>query len=59
LPVDFSLVLGIVRDVYYESDRTPGRPAIFDADDELFGKATDPADADAASTPFSSASRSG
>jgi len=53
------LVLGIVRDVYYESDRTPGRPAIFDADDELFGKATDLADADTASTPFSSASRSG
>ena len=59
LPVDFLLVLGIVRDVYYESDRTPGRPAIFDADDERFGKATDLADADTASTPFSSASRSG
>ena len=45
LPEEFSLVLGIVRDVYYEDDRTPGRPANFDGDNEVFGKV--PQDADA------------
>ncbi|MCH7984890.1 MAG: hypothetical protein J4O01_09955 [Chloroflexi bacterium] len=39
LPGEFSLFLGIVRDVYYEDDRTPDRPANFDGDDEVFGKA--------------------
>ncbi len=38
LPGEFSLVLGIVRDVYYEDDRTPGRPVDFDGDSEVFGK---------------------
>ena len=46
LPEEFSLVLGIVRDVYYEDDRTPGRPAHFDGDDEVFGKTPGEPDAD-------------
>ena len=46
LPGEFSLFLGIVRDVYYEDDRTPDRPANFDGDDEVFGKAPKDADAD-------------
>lgn len=46
LPAEFSLFLGIVRDVYYEDDRTPGRPDDFDGDDEVFGKVPEDADAD-------------
>ena len=46
LPEEFSLFLGIVRDVYYENDRTPDRPTDFDGDDEVFGKAPQDADAD-------------
>ena len=46
LPAEFSLFLGIVRDVYYEDDRTPGRPADFDGDDEVFGKVPEDADTD-------------
>lgn len=46
LPEEFSLVLGIVRDVYYEDDRTPERPANFDGDDEVFGKVPQETDAD-------------
>ena len=38
LPAEFSLLLGIVRDVYYEDDRTPERPLDFDGDAEIFGK---------------------
>ena len=38
LPAEFSLFLGIVRDVYYEDDRTPDRPASFDSEREVFGK---------------------
>ena len=44
LPEEFSLVLGIMRDVYYEDDRTPERPANFDGDDEVFGKISEDAD---------------
>ena len=39
LPGEFSQVLGIVRDVYYQDERTPDRPSSFDGDDEIFGKA--------------------
>ena len=46
LPAEFSLFLGIVRDVYYEDDRTPTRPDDFDGDDEVFGKVPEDADAD-------------
>lgn len=46
LPGEFSLVLDIVRDVYYEDDRTPGRPVNFDGDSEVFGK--EPKESDAA-----------
>jgi hypothetical protein len=38
LPREFSVVLGLVRDVYYEDERTPERPKSFDNDDEIFGK---------------------
>jgi hypothetical protein len=38
LPREFSIVLGLVRDVYYEDERTPERPKSFDNDDEIFGK---------------------
>ncbi len=38
LPGEFSIFLGLVRDVYYEDDRTPARPGDFDGDDEVFGK---------------------
>lgn len=45
LPEEFSLVLDIVRDVYYEDDRTPGRPVNFDSDNEVFGKVPKETDA--------------
>ncbi len=45
LPEEFSLVLGIVRDVYYADDRTPGRPVNFDGDSEVFGKVPKETDA--------------
>ncbi len=45
LPGEFSLVLDIVRDVYYENDRTPGRPVNFDGDSEVFGKVPKETDA--------------
>jgi len=48
LPDEFALVLGTVRDVYYEDDRTPARPVGFDSDDEVFGKAQHDTDADRA-----------
>jgi hypothetical protein len=38
LPREFSIVLGLVRDVYYEDERTPERPKSFDNDHEIFGK---------------------
>ena len=41
LPGEFSLFMDTVRDVYYEDDRTPERPANFDGDAEVFGKAPD------------------
>ena len=44
LPEEFSIFLGITRDVYYEDARTPNRPENFDGDDDVFGKA--PKDAD-------------
>jgi hypothetical protein len=38
LRTEFSIVLGLVRDVYYDSERTPDRPKNFDSDLEIFGK---------------------
>jgi hypothetical protein len=38
LPAEFNTVLGLVRDVYYEHERTPDRPENFDSDLEIFGK---------------------
>lgn len=38
LPKEFSVVLGLVRDIYYEDERTPDRPSDFDSDSEVFGK---------------------
>lgn len=38
LPAEFSQFLEIVRDAYYEDDRTPERPSTFDSDSEIFGK---------------------
>ena len=46
LPGEFSLFMDIVRDVYYEDDRTPDRPANFDGDDGVFGKVADDAEDD-------------
>ena len=46
LPEEFSLFLGIVRDVYYEDDRTPDMPANFDGDGEVFGKVSEDTDTD-------------
>ncbi len=38
LPSEFNIVLKLVRDVYYEDERTPDRPENFDSEAELFGK---------------------
>ena len=38
LPEEFAAVLGLIRNIYYEDDRTPDRPANFDDDREIFGK---------------------
>jgi hypothetical protein len=38
LPEEFSVVLGLARDVYYERPQTPDRPKSFDGEDEMFGK---------------------
>lgn len=38
LPNEFRSVLGLARDVYYEDERTPERPANFDSGNEIFGK---------------------
>jgi hypothetical protein len=38
LPHEFNLFLQLVRDVYYEDERTPDRPASFDGENEIFGK---------------------
>lgn len=38
LPEEFSVVLGLARDVYYERPLTPDRPKSFDGEDEIFGK---------------------
>jgi hypothetical protein len=38
LPREFSALLGLVRDVYYEDGRTPARPSDFDGENEIFGK---------------------
>ena len=46
LPGEFSLFMDIVRDVYYEDERTPERPANFDGGAEVFGKAADDAEDD-------------
>jgi hypothetical protein len=54
LPGEFSIFLEIVRDVYYQDDRTPGRPENFDDEAEVFGKATEDADADQARRPATS-----
>jgi hypothetical protein len=40
LPHEFTAVLNLVRDVYYEDDRTPDRPSSFENDSEIFGKIT-------------------
>jgi hypothetical protein len=37
LPEEFTVVLNIARDVYYENESTPERPKNFD-DDDTFGK---------------------
>lgn len=42
LPEEFSALLGLVRDVYYEDRRTPDRPDNFEGDDEEFGKVATP-----------------
>ena len=42
LPEEFSVFLGIVRDVYYEDDRTPDRPDNLEGDNEEFGKIPTP-----------------
>jgi hypothetical protein len=38
LPQEFNLFLQLVRDVYYEDERTPDRPVNFDGENEAFGK---------------------
>jgi hypothetical protein len=38
LPREFSAVLGMVRDIYYDAEQTPDRPSSFDDDSEIFGK---------------------
>ncbi len=38
LPEEFSVVLGLARDVYYEREQTPERPTTFDDETEIFGK---------------------
>ena len=38
LPEEFSVVLGLARDVYYEREQTPARPKSFDNESEIFGK---------------------
>ncbi|MDA1280324.1 MAG: hypothetical protein O3B95_09855 [Chloroflexi bacterium] len=38
LPDEFTIVLNIVRDVYYEDSRTPPRPQNFESENEIFGK---------------------
>jgi hypothetical protein len=40
LPEEFSVVLGLARDVYYEREQTPKRPKTFDDENEIFGKVT-------------------
>jgi hypothetical protein len=38
LPEEFSTVLDLLRNIYYEDKRTPDRPTTFDSDREIFGK---------------------
>ena len=38
LPTEFNTLLGVIRDVYYEDNRTPERPISFEGDNENFGK---------------------
>ncbi len=38
LPQEFSVVLALVRDIYYEHESTPNRPPNFDIDSDIFGK---------------------
>jgi hypothetical protein len=38
LPKEFSVVLALVRDIYYEHESTPNRPPNFDIDSDIFGK---------------------
>jgi hypothetical protein len=49
LPTEFLQTLDIVRDVYYEDDRTPQRPSAFDPDSEVFGKVLAEAELEAVS----------